>query len=68
MIDALIAGRIHGVPAEREERNGNLLAMAKVRVSNSGGEAIFVIAFAEPAVLALLALSLKAIAWRSPEN
>ena len=58
MIDALIAGRIHGTPAERTAKNGKPFATAKVRVSTRDGEAIFVnvIAFAEGAVTALLAL------------
>lgn len=58
MIDALIAGRIHGTPAERTAKNGKPFATAEVRVSTRDGEAIFVnvIAFAEGAVTALLAL------------
>lgn len=58
MIDALIAGRLYGAPAQREGRSGPY-AVAKVRVSVRDGEAYFVhvIAFAEQAVSALLALS-----------
>ena len=59
MIDALIAGRIHGTPSSRTSSNGNPFATAKVRVSVRTGEAYFVnvIAFAPSAVTALLALS-----------
>jgi single-stranded DNA-binding protein len=59
VIDALIAGRIHGKPGQRTSSNGNSYATAKVRVSVRTGEAYFVnvIAFAEEAVTALLALS-----------
>jgi single-stranded DNA-binding protein len=59
VIDALIAGRIHGAPAERIAKNGKSFATAKVRVSTREGEAYFVnvIAFAEPAVAALLRLA-----------
>ena len=59
MIDALIAGRLYGAPSERTSSNGNTYATAKVRVSVRSGEAYFVnvIAFAPPAIAALLALS-----------
>lgn len=59
MIDALIAGRIHGKPAERTSANGNTFATVKLRVTVRDGEAFFVnvIAFAQAAVTALLALS-----------
>ncbi len=59
MIDALIAGRIHGQPASRTSGSGNTFATAKVRVSARTGETYFVnaIAFADDAVTALLALS-----------
>lgn len=58
MIDALIAGRIFGKPAERESKAGKAFATAKVRVATREGESVFVnvIAFAPPAVTALLAL------------
>ena len=59
MIDALIAGRLYGRPAERTTSSGKSFATAKVRVSTRDGDALFVhvIAFAESAVSALLALS-----------
>jgi single-stranded DNA-binding protein len=59
VIDALIAGRIHGQPAQRTASNGDPFATAKVRVSTRTGETYFVnvIAFVEDAVRALLALS-----------
>ena len=59
MIDALIAGRLYGKPAERTTSAGKPFATAKVRVSTRDGDALFVnvIAFAESAVTALLALS-----------
>jgi hypothetical protein len=59
MIDALIAGRLHGKPSERTSSNGNRYATAKVRVSVRTGEAYFVnvIAFADAAADALLALT-----------
>lgn len=59
MIDALIAGRIHGKPGQRTSSNGNPFATAKLRVSVRTGETYFVnvIAFAEQAISALLALS-----------
>jgi hypothetical protein len=59
MMDALIAGRLHGMPAERTSSNGNRYATAKVRVSVRTGDAYFVnvIAFAPQAIAALLALS-----------
>jgi hypothetical protein len=59
MIDALIAGRIHGRPTARNGNSGKSFAVAKVRVSTRDGEAHFVnvIAFAEAPIRALLALS-----------
>ncbi len=58
MIDALIAGRLYGKPAERTSASGNQYVTAKVRVSTRDGEAPFVsvIAFNRNAVTALLAL------------
>lgn len=57
MIDALIAGRLHGAPNRRTSKNGNAFTVAKVRVP-TGEESVFcnVICFAEPAQAALLAL------------
>ncbi len=59
MIDALIAGRLHGKPAERQASNGTAYATAVIRVSTRTGETFFVnvIAFDELAVRALLALA-----------
>jgi single-stranded DNA-binding protein len=59
MIDALIAGRLHGKPSGRTASNGNLFATAKVRVPTRDGEALFVnvIAFDENVVSALIGLS-----------
>jgi single-stranded DNA-binding protein len=58
MIDALLAGRLHGKPQARTAANGNQFATAKVRVATREGEAFFanVIAFDAEAVTALLAL------------
>jgi single-stranded DNA-binding protein len=59
MIDALIAGKLYGAPAERAAKNGNRFATAKVRVATVTGDGFFVnvIAFASRAVDALLALT-----------
>jgi single-stranded DNA-binding protein len=59
VIDALIAGRIYGIPTERTSRNGNAFATAKVRTPMANGEVAFVnvIAFADIAKAALLALA-----------
>jgi single-stranded DNA-binding protein len=59
MIDALIAGRVFGKPAERTAANGKPYATAKVRVPTRAGDALFVrvIAFDAEARRALLALS-----------
>jgi len=59
MIDALIGGRIHGAPAERNSAAGTRYAAAKVRVPTRAGDALFVnvITFDETAMTALLALS-----------
>lgn len=61
MIDALIGGRIHGQPAERESGNGNSYVTAKVRVPMRTGETIFanVITFEPEAMRSLLALTDK---------
>jgi hypothetical protein len=59
MIDALIAGRLHGSPKSRTSKSGQRYATAVVRASLRDGTATFcnTITFAEPAVAALLALS-----------
>ena len=48
MIDALIAGRVHGQPTQRAGKNGKGFVVAKVRAAAGDGEALFVsvIAFA----------------------
>lgn len=57
MIDALIAGKLHGAPSQKTSKNGNTFTTAKVRVP-SGDDSIFcnVIAFDQDAQSALLAL------------
>ncbi len=59
MIDALIAGRVCGAPVSRTSATGKPFATAKVRAPTRNGEALFVnvIAFAQAAVAALLALA-----------
>jgi single-stranded DNA-binding protein len=59
MIDALVAGKLLGQPAERTARNGSRYATCKVRASMRGDESVFVncIAFSTTAVDVLLALS-----------
>ena len=59
MIDALIAGKLYGTVSQRTTKTGNPFATAKVRVTTVTGEGLFVnvIAFADAAVGALLALS-----------
>jgi single-stranded DNA-binding protein len=59
MIDALIAGTVHGKPAERTASSGKPYATAKIRVPTRAGETLFVnvIAFDAEPVRALLALS-----------
>jgi single-stranded DNA-binding protein len=58
VIDALIAGRLHGKPQVRTAKNGNTFATAKVRTPMANGESAFVnvIAFSDTAKPALLAL------------
>ena len=58
MIDALVAGRLYGASASRTTKAGKPFATAKVRVSTRDGGAVFlaVVAFADSAVTALLAL------------
>jgi hypothetical protein len=59
VIDALIAGRLHGTPTARTAANGNGFATCKVRVATREGTTFFanVIAFEPAAVAALLALA-----------
>lgn len=59
MMDALIAGRVHGQPTARAGKSGKPFAVAKVRAAGGDGEALFVsvIAFDEAPCKALLALS-----------
>ena len=58
MIDALIAGRLHGQPTQRTSKTGKPFAVAKVRVAAGDGESTFisVIAFDDAPCAALLAL------------
>ena len=59
MIDALIAGRVHGQPTARTGKNGKPFAVAKVRAAAGDGESLFVsvIAFDSAPCNALLALN-----------
>ena len=61
MIDALIAGKIYGQPAQRISKAGKPFAVCKVRVATGAEDSIFVncIAFDAEAVNALLALGDK---------
>ena len=58
MIDALIAGRLHGQPTQRTSKTGKPFAVAKVRVAAGDGESTFIsaIAFDDAPCTALLAL------------
>lgn len=58
MIDALIAGRVHGQPTSRTSKNGKTFAVAKVRAAAGDGESLFVsvVAFDDAPCNALLAL------------
>lgn len=58
MIDALIAGKLYGQPAQRTGKSGKPFAVAKVRCSAGDGESLFVnvIAFDDDTCTALLAL------------
>lgn len=57
MIDALIAGKLHGQPSQRTSKNGNTFTTCKVRVP-TGEDSMFcnVICFDQEAQSALLAL------------
>jgi single-stranded DNA-binding protein len=59
VIDALISGRLYGTPTGRTSSGGSAYVTAKVRVSTRAGECLFinVIAFADTATTALLALA-----------
>lgn len=59
MIDALIAGRLHGPPKIRTSQSGKRFATCTVRTATRDGAALFVnvIAFHAGAITALLALS-----------
>lgn len=58
MIDALIAGRLHGKPMSRTSKSGNEYTTAKLRAPMANGETVYVnvIGFSDAAVNALLAL------------
>jgi len=57
MIDALIAGKLHGAPTQRTSKSGGTFTTAKLRVP-TGEDATFcnVIAFDQDTQAALLAL------------
>jgi single-stranded DNA-binding protein len=59
MLDALVAGRIHGTPSERTSSSGKSYATCKVRVSLRDGSTVFasVIAFEAGVVNAILAFA-----------
>ena len=59
MIDALIAGKLFGQPAQRTSKTGKPFAVAKVRTAGGDGESTFVsvIAFDIAPCTALLALA-----------
>lgn len=59
MIDGLIAGKMYGTAEQRSGKGGHAFVTAKVRAPFGDGDALFVnvIAFAEAAREALLALS-----------
>jgi len=58
MIDALIAGRVYGQPSERTGKSGKRFVVAKLRAAVDGSDTVFinVVAFADSAQSALLAL------------
>lgn len=57
MIDALIAGKIHGQPSSRTGQSGKTFTVAKIKAQQGDGEQVFVstIAFDDKAAKALLA-------------
>ncbi|MEO8313245.1 MAG: single-stranded DNA-binding protein [Pseudomonadota bacterium] len=59
MIDALIAGRLHGAVVERTSRNGNAFVTCTVRVPTANGETAFVsvVTFSHSTGKALAALA-----------
>lgn len=59
MIDALIAGKIHGQPTQRTSKAGKPFALCKVRVTTGSEDSIFVsvIAFDSDPVNAIMALN-----------
>lgn len=58
MIDALIAGKLHGQPSERTGKSGKPFVVAKVRATAGDGESVFVnvVCFDAAPCAALLAL------------
>lgn len=58
MIDAIVAGRLHGKPTSRNTKAGKPFTVAKVRISVADGESLFasVLAFDQATATALLAL------------
>lgn len=59
MIDALVAGKIHGQPTQRTSKTGKPFALCKVRVSTGAEDSIFVsvIAFDSDPVNAIMAMN-----------
>jgi len=58
MIDALIAGKLQGLPTEKTGKSGKPFVIAKVRAAGGDGESLFVnvITFSHTVGAALLAL------------
>jgi len=58
VIDALIAGRLHGAPEQRTDKNGHPYAVAKVRAIAGNGAPVWisVIAFDDVPAAALWAM------------
>jgi single-stranded DNA-binding protein len=59
VIDALIAGHLHGKPAERTAKSGKPFATVKVRAATRDGETLWVsvVAFEQGVIAALLGLA-----------
>ena len=58
MIEALITGKLFGTAQARTDKNGKPYALAKVKTAGGDGDSLFVsvVAFADTACTALLAL------------
>jgi len=59
MIDALIAGRLHGTPMRRVGKSGKPFVTAKLRVPARNGETVWInaVAFSDHVMTGLLALA-----------